>query len=105
MTGERRAGNAGPERETTCPGSPGSQVRASHPEQLSGDRSACPRAGILENVTLADTQAIAHMLDVSPSTVRWYAHEGRLTRRGRDKRGRTLYAVEEAERLRPRTAA
>lgn len=44
---------------------------------------------------LADTLAIAHMLSVSPATVRWYAHEGLLTPRGRDGR-RTLYDVEEA---------
>lgn len=52
---------------------------------------------------LADTVAIAHMLDVTPATVRWYAYKGWLTRRGKDGR-RTLYDVEEAAALARRLA-
>lgn len=50
-------------------------------------------------VTLADTAAIALLLGVPPGTVRVWAHRGRLTRHGKDRRGRTLYSIQEAERL------
>lgn len=50
---------------------------------------------------LADTGAIAHMLGVTPNTVRIIAcrHPKLLPRRGQDKRRRTLYAVEDAEQV------
>jgi len=41
--------------------------------------------------TLADTQAIAFMLGVSPSTIRSWAHRGLITREGTGSRGRALY--------------
>jgi hypothetical protein len=50
---------------------------------------------------LADTGAIAHMLGVTPNAVRIIAHRHPdvLPRRGRDTRGRTLYAIEDAEKI------
>lgn len=48
---------------------------------------------------LADTKAIAAFLHRKPATVRSWAHRGRLARRGRDARGRTLYSVEQAQRV------
>jgi hypothetical protein len=50
---------------------------------------------------LADTNAIAAMAGVAPGTVRSWAsrHPDMLPRRGTDGRGRTLYDVEDAERL------
>lgn len=48
---------------------------------------------------LADTKALAAWLKISPATVRSWAHRGRLTRRGRDARGRTLYSLTEAAEL------
>lgn len=47
---------------------------------------------------LADTAAIALILGVTPATVRWHAHRGHLTPRGTQRR-RTLYAIQDAERL------
>jgi len=51
--------------------------------------------------TLADTEAIASFLHVRPATVRSWAHRGQLERRGRDRRGRTLYSVKQAQGLAP----
>lgn len=48
---------------------------------------------------LADAQAIAAFLSVSPATVRSWKRRGRLTSRGRDKRGRTLYSIEQAQQI------
>jgi hypothetical protein len=50
---------------------------------------------------LADTAAIAFFTRRAPSTIRNWArrYPDRLPRRGRDKRGRTLYSVEDAEQL------
>ena len=50
---------------------------------------------------LADTQAIAFMLRRPASTIRKWAqrYPDRLPRRGTDKRGRTLYSIDDAERL------
>lgn len=48
---------------------------------------------------LADALALAALLHVSPATVRSWAHRGRISRRGRDHRGRTLYSVAEATAL------
>lgn len=48
---------------------------------------------------LADAQAIATFLSVSPATVRSWAHRKRLDGRGRDARGRTLYSVEQAQQV------
>jgi len=48
---------------------------------------------------LADAQAIATFLSVSPATVRSWKHRGRLTPRGSDKRGRVLYSIEQAQAL------
>jgi len=50
--------------------------------------------------TLADTGAIAWLLDVKPDNIRHWAHRhpGELPKRGR-KAGRTLYAIEDAKRL------
>jgi DNA-directed RNA polymerase specialized sigma24 family protein len=50
---------------------------------------------------LADALALAALLHVSPATVRSWAHRGRLDRRGRDPRGRTLYSIAEASALAP----
>lgn len=54
---------------------------------------------MVEYDPLADAPALAVMLGVSPVTVRSWAHRGRLARRGRDKRGRTLYSIAEATAL------
>lgn len=48
---------------------------------------------------LADTTALATWLKISPATVRSWANRGRLERRGRDARGRTLYSLREAATL------
>jgi hypothetical protein len=50
---------------------------------------------------LVDTQAIAVFTRRKPATIRTWArrYPERLPRRGRDKRGRTLYAIEDAETL------
>jgi hypothetical protein len=48
---------------------------------------------------LIDTPALAAWLKISPATVRSWAHRGRLTRRGRDRRGRALYSATEAAEL------
>ena len=50
---------------------------------------------------LADTQAIAFFTRRAPATIRKWAerYPDRLPRRGRDKRGRTLYSVDDAEQL------
>lgn len=50
-------------------------------------------------MTLADAQAIALAVDRKPSTIRSWAHRGLITRRGKDRRGRTLYSLEEAQEL------
>jgi DNA-binding transcriptional MerR regulator len=50
-------------------------------------------------VILADTQAIAFMARVEPSTVRSWACRGLIKRRGTGRRGIALYAVEDAEAL------
>lgn len=42
---------------------------------------------------LVDTVAAAVAADVSPGTVRSWATRGRITRRGTDARGRTVYAL------------
>ena len=46
---------------------------------------------------LADTRAIAHILDRPESTIRWWAHKGWLTRHGTTKRA--LYDIDEAQEL------
>ena len=48
---------------------------------------------------LADTTALAAWLQVKPGTVRSWASRGWLTRRGHDRRGRTLYSLTEAAAL------
>lgn len=48
---------------------------------------------------LADARAIATWLGVSPVTVRSWAHRGRIQARGRDRRGRALYSLAEAQRI------
>lgn len=48
---------------------------------------------------LADALALSALLHVSPATVRSWAHRGRISRRGRDARGRTLYSIAEATAL------
>ena len=40
---------------------------------------------------LVDTQAAAVAVGLAASTIRGWAHAGKLARRGRDGRGRTLY--------------
>ncbi|MBC6458406.1 hypothetical protein [Actinomadura sp. HBU206391] len=52
-------------------------------------------------MTCADTAAIALMLGMSVNAVRILAHRHPeiLPRRGRDHRGRTLYAIEDAENI------
>lgn len=54
-------------------------------------------------MTLADSQAIAALLNVQPATIRSWAHRGRIKRRGKDQQGRTLYDIAEARTLRPDT--
>lgn len=53
-------------------------------------------------MTLVDTAAIALLLDTTVNAVRILAHRrpDALPRRGRDSRGRTLYAIEDAEHIR-----
>jgi DNA-binding transcriptional MerR regulator len=48
---------------------------------------------------LADGPALAKFFGVSPVTVRSWVRRGRLQRRGRDRRGRNLYSVAEAQSL------
>jgi hypothetical protein len=50
---------------------------------------------------LADTQAIAVLTRRKPATIRKWAerYPDHLPRRGRDKQGRTLYSVDDAEKL------
>ena len=48
---------------------------------------------------LADTHAIAILTSRTPSTIRTWAHRGRLTRRGTDWRGRALYSLDDAEAI------
>lgn len=48
---------------------------------------------------LADALALAALLHVKPATVRSWAHRGRISRRGRDRHGRTLYSIAEASAL------
>lgn len=48
---------------------------------------------------LADTTALAAWLKIPAGTVRSWASRGRLTRRGRDDHGRTLYSLAEAAAL------
>lgn len=52
-------------------------------------------------MTTIDTEAAALMLGITPNAVRILAHRhpDRLPRRGRDTHGRTLYAVEDVERI------
>lgn len=52
-------------------------------------------------MTLADTGAIAHMLGISSNAVRILAcrYPLLLPRYGRDAKGRTLYAIEDAEAI------
>lgn len=45
---------------------------------------------------LVDGPALAAELGVKPQTIRVWAMTGLLTRRGKDKRGRTLYDLDEA---------
>lgn len=42
---------------------------------------------------LVDTVAAAHAIGVNPRRIRNWALRGHLQRRGKDKRGRTLYAL------------
>lgn len=44
---------------------------------------------------LLDGPAIANELGLHPVTIRNWASAGRITRRGRDRRGRTLYDFDE----------
>jgi predicted site-specific integrase-resolvase len=48
---------------------------------------------------LADGEAIAAALGISPGTIRNWASAGKLQRRGRDGRRRTLYDLDEVEAL------
>lgn len=53
---------------------------------------------------LADTQALALALGVTPATIRTWARRGKLTRHGtRDARRRTLYNLDQAARLERQT--
>lgn len=44
-----------------------------------------------DEVRLVDTGAAAVAVKRAPSTVRWWAHTGKLERKGTDKQGRALY--------------
>jgi hypothetical protein len=48
---------------------------------------------------LLDTIALATALGVKPTLVRAWASRGKLTRHGKDKRGRTLYSLSEGYRV------
>lgn len=54
---------------------------------------------------LVDAVALALLLNVQPATIRQWARRGKLTRRGQDKQGRTLYAIAEARSLSAKQAA
>lgn len=54
---------------------------------------------------LVDAQALALLLDVKAATIRQWARRGKLQRRGKDKQGRTLYAIAEARQLAGQHAA
>lgn len=47
----------------------------------------------------ADTQAIAFLTGRTPNAIRIWASRGKLQRHGHDRRGRTLYNIEDATRL------
>lgn len=47
---------------------------------------------------LVDTLAAAEAVNRPPGTIRRWAHEGLITARGRDRRGRTLYALADVYR-------
>lgn len=48
---------------------------------------------------LADTQAIAYLVRRPAATIRSWAHRGWLTRHGKDKQGRTLYNIDQAQQV------
>ncbi len=48
---------------------------------------------------LVDAQALAILLRVPAATIRQWARRGKLTRQGRDGKGRTLYDINEARTL------
>ena len=48
---------------------------------------------------LADTQAVALAVRRAPPTIRAWAHNGLITRKGTDSRGRALYDLDEAIEL------
>jgi hypothetical protein len=50
-------------------------------------------------VPLADTQAVALAVRRAPSTIRSWAHNNLITRRGVDAKGRALYDLDEAAAL------
>ena len=54
---------------------------------------------------LADTAAIALAVGRAPSTIRWWASKGWLTRRGTGHHGRALYDLAEAAGLAAKLAA
>ena len=47
---------------------------------------------------IADAKAISSFFGISYSTIRYWAHVGKIARRGTDRRGRTLYLVAEVLR-------
>lgn len=49
-----------------------------------------------EDLVLLDTIAVAAALGVKPTLIRAWASRGKLTRYGKDKRGRTLYSLAQA---------
>jgi predicted site-specific integrase-resolvase len=48
-----------------------------------------------EAVARSDAQTLALELGIPAGTIRRWAHAGWITRRGRDRRGRTLYDYDE----------
>jgi hypothetical protein len=65
------------------------------------DHHAALRRGL---AGLVDAQAASARLDVPVGTIGRWASSGRLERRGKDARGRTLYRLEDIERLRDTSA-
>ena len=48
-------------------------------------------------MTLLDTQAAAMAVAVPAGTIRRWAHNGWITRQGKDPKGRTLYDADEVD--------
>jgi hypothetical protein len=59
---------------------------------------------VAEYDPLLDTVALAELLQIPASTLRSWGARNKLSRRGRDSRGRTLYSVLQASELAERAA-